>query len=104
MGIQTMTEENAVVLVVDDEPSIRSLLRTVLAGSGYSVLTAAGGIEALDLLRRNHTIDLLISDFQMPGMDGLELYEAVTFQRPGTPVLFISGNGEAFRQRCSLPV
>lgn len=61
-----------VILIVDDEPSIREFLAFVLEDEGFSVSTAADGIEALDAIERRHT-DIVLTDLMMPRMDGFEL-------------------------------
>jgi two-component system, OmpR family, response regulator MprA len=60
------------VLIVDDEPRILSMMRRVLEADGYGVLMAGDGTSALELLR-SETVDLLILDVMMPGMDGFEV-------------------------------
>ncbi len=65
------------VLVVDDGATTREMLRTALESAGYEVLTAADGRQALDLLQREGTVDLVITDVQMPGMDGIALTRAL---------------------------
>ena len=60
------------ILVVDDQPENLQLLRLVLVGAGYDVLTAASGEEALTLLQRTHP-RLILMDVRLPGMDGLAL-------------------------------
>lgn len=62
---------SATVLVVDDRTGIRRLLQEVLQGAGYQVITASGGAEALELVKKN-TVDLVLLDMKMSGMDGLE--------------------------------
>ena len=62
---------SAVILVVDDEPQIRRVLRTTLASDGYTVLEARSGDEALEQIRREH-VDLVLLDVNMPGRSGLE--------------------------------
>jgi two-component system, OmpR family, KDP operon response regulator KdpE len=62
---------SATVLVVDDEPQIRRVMRTTLAGNGYSVIEARSGEEALEMLRTDQP-DLILLDVNMPGMGGLE--------------------------------
>jgi two-component system, OmpR family, KDP operon response regulator KdpE len=59
------------VLIVDDEPQIRRVLRTTLTSHGYSVIEARTGDEALDLIRTEH-VDLILLDVNMPGRSGLE--------------------------------
>jgi CheY-like chemotaxis protein len=63
----------------------------VLADREYRVLSAANGPEALSLAATAETIDLLLTDIRMPGMDGIELYERMRRLRRGLKVLFISG-------------
>lgn len=80
------------ILVVDDEEMIRNLCSHILVGEGYHVMTASGGIAALDQFSRNH-FDLLITDIKMPGMDGLELFEQVRKLDQDIVTIFITGHG-----------
>jgi CheY-like chemotaxis protein len=80
------------ILLVEDEAVVRQLVAEILESSGYSVLPAADGPSALELLRRHSgTVDLLVTDVVMPGMSGPEVAAAVIAKRPETHVLFISG-------------
>jgi hypothetical protein len=80
------------VMVVEDEPVVRRLTRTVLEESGYKVMEASDGAEALTLLARtNGQVDLVLSDVVMPHMGGKALDEALRRQRPELPLLFMSG-------------
>ncbi|MDR7273286.1 PAS domain S-box protein [Catenuloplanes atrovinosus] len=80
------------ILVVDDEPDLREVVRRMLGKSGYDVLIAADGHEALDRARAHDgSIDLLITDIMMPEMSGTELAEKLREFRDGLPVLFMSG-------------
>jgi two-component system, cell cycle sensor histidine kinase and response regulator CckA len=84
------------VLVVDDEPLIRQVVALMLQQDGYSVLTAGGGLEALSVSRSHGgTIDLLVSDVVMPGMDGPTLAAELLEEHPQLSVLFISASREA---------
>ncbi|HEX3430072.1 MAG TPA: ATP-binding protein [Rhizomicrobium sp.] len=88
------------ILLVEDEEAVRSFAARALKLRGYQVLDAAGGEEALDLVRR-HTgdIHLLITDVVMPNMDGPTLVRAVRRLRPDVAVIFMSGYAEeAFRR------
>ena len=78
------------ILLVEDEDTIRRLVRDVLGRSGYTVLDAPEGESALELLRANE-IDLLLTDVVMPGMSGPELARLATTERPSLRVLFTSG-------------
>ncbi|MBI5556152.1 MAG: response regulator [Deltaproteobacteria bacterium] len=80
------------LLVVDDESSIRDLVRDTLEPLGYDVLLAGSGEQALELCKTLECkIDLLITDVIMPGMNGKKLAEALAGSHPETRVLFMSG-------------
>ena len=80
------------VLVVDDLETLRAFLCEFLEDTGYQVLSATNGQEALETANRfADGIDLLLTDLEMPGMDGFALAEALLMKRPRTRVLFISG-------------
>ena len=78
------------VLCVDDEPNILSALRRMLSLEGFQVFTANGGAEALTLLGKEH-IDVIISDMQMPQMNGAALLNQVRQQWPKTMRLLLTG-------------
>jgi two-component system cell cycle sensor histidine kinase/response regulator CckA len=81
-----------VALVVDDEPHVRAMLARVLAAFGFTVLAAGSGQEALALADAHAgPILLLVTDVEMPGLDGAELAAAMHARRPETAVLYISG-------------
>ncbi|MCC5848134.1 MAG: response regulator [Verrucomicrobia bacterium] len=80
------------ILIVDDEESIRWMLKTTLDGMGYVVDQAVNGSHAMEKLAEiGPPCDLVISDVMMPVMDGAELVKALEASRPGLPVLLISG-------------
>lgn len=84
------------ILVVDDESSVRELITAVLSRCGYRVLVAAHGIEAMALYTPRATeIALVITDLSMPEMGGGDLATALSRLNPGVRVLFISGAGGA---------
>jgi two-component system nitrogen regulation response regulator NtrX len=83
---------NARVLVVDDESSIRFSLRGILEDEGREVLEAETGEQGLEVLEAEDP-DLIFLDIWLPGMDGLEVLEAVKSRRDETPVVMISGHG-----------
>jgi DNA-binding NtrC family response regulator len=80
------------ILVVDDEPGMRAALSEALTRSGYSVLTATDGIEALEKVKRG-AFDLVITDVRMPQMNGLEVLREVRRVSPKTHVVMITAYG-----------
>ncbi|MFO0706740.1 MAG: PAS domain S-box protein [Nitrospira sp.] len=80
------------VLIVDDDAVVRELAREMLMSDGYHVIDAASGAEAIHHLEiHTGTIDLLLTDFLMPGMNGRELAEAILARRTDISVVFMSG-------------
>jgi DNA-binding NtrC family response regulator len=80
------------ILVADDEPAQRELLGGFLAKRGWSVELAAGGAEALAILRRT-AIDLVLADYRMPDLSGIELLKASKQLNPEVPVVLITAYG-----------
>jgi CheY-like chemotaxis protein len=80
------------VLIVEDEPAMREVTRRILSRSGYTVIAAATGHEAIEIAA-SHTgdIDVLLTDVVMPQMLGKEAAERIRALRPGVTVLFMSG-------------
>lgn len=83
----------ATILVVDDEPNLRRVLSAVLARDGHEIVVADGGRDAIRKAKAQHKLDLLITDYLMPDMNGLEVLEAVRKHHPGLRALIISGHG-----------
>ena len=82
------------VLLVEDEPMVRTVAERALTRHGYSVITADNGEEALEVLARGEEIVLLISDVVMPMMDGPTMVREARKSRPDLKILFISGYAE----------
>jgi two-component system cell cycle sensor histidine kinase/response regulator CckA len=82
------------VLLVEDEAMVRTVAERALTRQGYTVLTAANGEEALEIVGRGETIDLLITDVVMPIMDGPTMVREARLTRPELPILFMSGYAE----------
>jgi PAS domain S-box-containing protein len=83
------------VLIVDDEPSVRMLVTEVLAELGYTAIESADGASALQVLRSDARIDLLVTDVGLPGgMNGRQLADFGRIARPALKILFITGYAE----------
>ena len=88
-------EAGETVLVVDDEPTVRMLVGDTLADLGYQAIEAADAASGLRVLQSDVKIDLLITDFGLPGgMNGKQMADAARVRRPVLKVLFITGYAE----------
>lgn len=85
----------SMILLVDDDPDIRSLMRTFLEHEGYSVFSSGDAERAVQIFRSVPQIDLLVTDLYMPGRSGLELGTQLKAIRRELPVLLISGSSGA---------
>lgn len=85
-----MRGEPAVVFYVDDNPRSRRLLTRVLQDSGFEVITADSGIEALGVCK-NISFDVALLDYQMSVISGGQLAEEIKFLMPDVPVVLLSG-------------
>jgi len=90
------------ILLVDDEQDIRRTLARLLSDSGYVVETAANGADALALVADQRP-DLLVLDFAMPGMSGLDVAKAVRGRYPTLPILFMSGFADTKTLETEMP-
>lgn len=81
---------NVKILIVDDDKHIRDLLLEMLSIMGYKVVTASSGDEGLRLFL-NDCFGLVVTDFKMPGMDGLNFANHIKKSSPNTPVVLITG-------------
>jgi CheY-like chemotaxis protein/predicted regulator of Ras-like GTPase activity (Roadblock/LC7/MglB family) len=84
------------ILIVDDEESVLSILKNslMILGNDYAVTTATNGKEALYKARQNH-FDLIVTDYLMPEMDGLELTSAIREIHPGVRIIMVTAYGSA---------
>lgn len=83
------------ILVADDEPDIRHLLRELLEGEGYQVSEAKNGSDVLTMLAKGQEFGLVIMDVRMPGIDGLEVLERMRKNGNDTPALMVTAHATA---------
>jgi DNA-binding NtrC family response regulator len=100
-------QEPRVILVVDDEESVRLLLSTLLERDSFKVLLANDGQHALEVSRKHPgEISAVVTDYKMPKLDGLQLAKMLAAERPGIKILIMSGrmsNPEGV-QKCGYPL
>ena len=80
------------ILIVDDEEIVRVLLAEALKPYDYKIDVVEDGVEAIRYIGRS-SYDLVITDYMMPKMDGLELTRQIRSKYPSTPILIVTGNG-----------
>jgi signal transduction histidine kinase/CheY-like chemotaxis protein len=91
--------EGKKILVVDDNLTNRAILKNQLEQWKLKPVLAASGQEALGILKRDETFDLVLSDMQMPYMDGLQLAESIRAQHPLIPIILLSSVGDEYNQK-----
>jgi CheY-like chemotaxis protein len=94
IGAPKRTAKGAVILLVDDDSAVREVTASILRDLGHVVIEVGSGGAALDLLERNAHIELVILDFAMPGMNGMEVARQVRTKSPARPVIFVTGYAE----------
>ena len=88
-----MDQGHKTILVVDDEENARTALSKILINDGYDVSSARNGLEALNFLRSKN-VELIITDLNMPEMDGLMFLRELNRSHPASNVIIITGYGE----------
>jgi DNA-binding NtrC family response regulator len=92
VGKENAPPSGATVLLVDDDPSVRSFIQTYLQSSGFRTVAAASGNEAMRVLNQEcDSIGLVLTDLRMPNISGIELAKLVRQSKPDTPIIFMSG-------------
>jgi two-component system, cell cycle sensor histidine kinase and response regulator CckA len=80
------------ILVVDDEPGVRFVIRRLLDAQGYQVHEAGDGLQALEMVRAApDLLDLVVSDLSMPRLNGIQLVQVLSVETPEIPFVLISG-------------
>ena len=80
------------ILIADDEKAVRVLIAGALEADDYEIDVAENGLEAINQMNRR-SYDLIITDYMMPKMDGLELTRKVRAKYPSTPIIIVTGDG-----------
>lgn len=88
---QGIRHDTARILLVDDEEIVREVISEQLISAGYDVASVASASAALAMIREDHSIDLLISDLSMPGMDGITIVQETNKLRPKLPAILLTG-------------
>jgi DNA-binding NtrC family response regulator len=91
----------ATILIVDDNESLLTLLSAFLTKAGYRCITKTNPKAAITVCKHEGVIDIVVTDFNMPNMNGLKLRTALRKLRPGLEVLFITGNPETYEMLVS---
>lgn len=94
LGDEHRAELGEVVLVVEDETAVRTLVIDVLEELGYRALEAVDGVSGLRVLQSKQRVDLLVTDIGLPGLNGRQLADAARERRPDLRVLFMTGYAE----------
>ncbi len=87
-----MTVTNRKILIVDDSETVRKRIKDSLEGKSYTTLEGVDGLDALDVIRDNHDIDLVITDINMPRLDGIKMCQVIQEKKllPGVPILALT--------------
>ena len=91
MSAQRLNDTRQKILVVDDDPSLRELLAEFLERGGFEVRTAQDGRAGLNALDRCH-FDLILTDYRMPAMTGIEMAAVIRRSDTVTPIILITGD------------
>ena len=90
-ALEPTSGEGCIILLVDDDSSVREVTAAMLLDMGHSVVEAGSGSHALYILSTSRRVDLLLADYAMPGMNGYEVARAAASLRPDLPALFMTG-------------
>lgn len=90
--METADKNGVRILVVDDDDIVREVVRTLLTGEGYTVVTARDGLEAITALK-TETVHLIVTDLRMPGIDGIEVLRESVRLDPDRPVIILTAYG-----------
>jgi DNA-binding NtrC family response regulator len=89
-----VTSSRKTILFVDDETEARKIFSEVLSDMGYDVIIEPDGLSALTVIRQGVPIDLVITDYRMPDMDGLDLVTTLRKVQPSIPIIMMTAHGD----------
>lgn len=89
-----MNNKKIKILIVDDDLFVREMLSSILEGSGYSTIVAENGLEALNMCIADQNIDLIVSDVNMPVMNGIQLIKEIRKRGLEVPIIMVTGVGD----------
>ena len=92
------------ILVIDDEESVRRLVRRMLGDCNCRIVEAGDGVDGLMVIERESAIDLVLTDLSMPRIGGLAVVQSVARRYPAIPVVVMSGNSGAMAAAPEIPV
>jgi DNA-binding response OmpR family regulator len=90
------------LLVVEDEPAVRGLLRIMFERRGFAVETVVDGLDAMELLRRQ-SFTLILMDLMLPRASGYDVLEFVARERIATPIILLTAAGDSFVESAANP-
>ena len=91
IGAPQHHRKGAIILLADDDDAVREVTSSILREVGYVVIEVGSGGAALDLLGREASVDLVLVDFAMPGMNGVDVVREINSKYPTLPVIFVTG-------------
>ena len=104
MGAETVNPRPPVVLLVDDEDTVRFTTRRQLWAKGFAVIEASDGQEALEVLNtQGIDVDVILSDISMPRVNGIELSNLLHLRSPGWPLLLASADAQGALSKYGAP-
>lgn len=94
-----MERSDGRILIAEDDDLIRMIMTETLHEAGFDVLEAGDGAEALELLEKPDNVRMIVTDINMPGVDGIELAKRAQVSHPGVPVIFASARPDLLQRR-----
>lgn len=91
--------KNRKILLVENQPQVRKIFSRFLLVNGYSVITASDGAEGLEKIKNDNSIKLVITDINMPYMDGKELLQEIKKIKPHLNSIVVSGNELLYKEK-----